>query len=294
MLKIDLINVQAIGEAHIIAEDNTIVEFVGNNSNGKSIVSKVIEEMTKGDLIHKDVRESLIKDGSESAVILFTLHNKQLGVVLTHELKSCVMMYVPDMSKEDEPGGKILRPLSDSDGCNIMIKEFGFRTYAKGEICLQLAPTFGAIPFVTTGGSVNNDIVTDITIDRIADEFLKSFANITFPMFKDRIKRMTLERDHLQMIVDNMESYDWHAYEDIAERMSGVYNAIAPYKELEISNIPVPRLEIIPVPSYEIRNIPVVQIYNYCLPISEIGKELLDYVEISKGICPTCGRPLFE
>ena len=92
MFKIDLINVQAIGEAHIVMEDNTINVFTGNNSNGKSIVSKVIEYLSKGDLIHKDVREALIKDSAEQAVVLMTLGSRQLGLVLTRELnKLCLI-----------------------------------------------------------------------------------------------------------------------------------------------------------------------------------------------------------
>lgn len=294
MLKVDLVNVQSISEAHIVIEDNTIVEFVGDNSNGKSILSKVVEYLTKGDLIHKDVRDALIKDDTEAAVILITMNKRQIGVVLKHELKDSIMMYVPNIDKENEQGGKILRPLSDSDGCQSLLRDFGFRTYSKGDICLQLAPTFGAVPFVTTGGGTNNDIVTDITIDKVADEFLKSFANITFPTFKSRISRLTKEREHLQTVLDNMESYDWRAYEDIADRMSVVYNAISQYKELEIENIPVPSLEIVPVSPHEILPVPVIQVYDYCSLIGNIGKELQDYVDILNGRCPTCGKLLIE
>ncbi len=294
MLRVDLINVQSIGEAHIIIEDNSIVEFVGNNSNGKSIFTKVVEYLTKGDLIHRDVREALIKDNTENAVILITLDKKQLGLVLQHELKNSFVMYVPNTDKEQELNGKIIRPLGDSDGVQHLIKQFGFRVYQKGDICLQIAPTFGAIPFVTTSGSTNSDIVTDITIDKVADEFIKSFASITFPAFKERIRKLTQEKEHLQMVLDNMESYDWHFYDEMADRMSAVYNAIASYKPMELKSIPVPNLEIVPVSDHEIINIPVITIYDYCLPIRSIGKELIDYVEILNGTCPTCGRPLFE
>lgn len=293
-LKIDLVNVQAIGEAHIEIGNNSICEFVGNNSNGKSILCKVLEYLTKGDLIHRDVREALIKDNTQSAVILITVDNRQIGVVLQHELRDCVMMYVPDVRKESEEGGKILRPLSDSDGCQLMLKSFGFRTYSKGDICLQLAPTFGAIPFVTTGGGTNGDIVNDITVDKVADEFLKSFASITFPTFKGRVNQLKREKEHIQTILDNMESYDWRQYESIADRMKSVYDAIAPYKEYKVSNVPIPYLEIIPVSQYDVRSIPVVEVYDYCTYVNFIGKELLDYVEICNGKCPTCGRPLFN
>ena len=294
MLKVDLVNVQAISEAHMVFEDNSISEFTGNNSNGKSILSKVIEYLTKGDLIHKDVREALIKDTSESAVVLFTLNNKQLGIVLAHELKNSIVMYVPDLEHENDEGGKILRPLSDSNGVEAMVKEFGFRTYSKGDICLQLAPTFGAVPFVTTSGSVNNDIVTDITIDKVADEFLKSFSTITFPTFKDRVKRLTKEKEHIETVLENMESYDWRAYEDVAEKMSDIYNAIRAYQPIQVKDIPVPPLEVIPVREIQVKDIPIVTFYDYCEMVNDTGKELTDYIDIMNGVCPTCGRALIE
>lgn len=294
MLKVDLVNVQAIGEAHIVLQDNSITEFVGNNSNGKSIVSKVIEYLTKGDLIHKDVREALINDYAEQAVILITYGKRQIGLILKRELKNSLMMYVPNTDKENEEGGRILRPLGDTDGCNLILKEFGFRTYSKGDICLQLAPTFGAIPFVTTSGSVNNDIVDDITTDKVADEFLQSFSTITFPIFKDRVKRLKLEKEHIQTVLDNMESYDWKAYEDIAARMKAVYDALAYYKFVRVESVPVPDLDIVPVPDYRVSNIPVVTFYDYCKPVTLITKELTDYVSIMNGVCPTCKRPWFE
>lgn len=294
MFIIDLINIQSIGRARITIEDNSIVEFVGNNSNGKSIFTKVLEYLTKGDLIHRDVREALIKDNADRGVVLITLNNKQLGLILEHEIKNSYIMYIPDVERENEPNGKIVRPLGDSDGVQKLIKAFGLRVYQKGDICLQIAPTFGSIPFVTTSGGTNSDIVTDITIDKVADEFLKSFSAITFPTFKRRIQQLTQERDSLNMVLENMESYDWKLYEDLHERLNETYNAYKSYKELEINPIPVPNLEIIPVSEHRIENIPVVTIYDYCLPIKPIGKELDDYVEILNGTCPTCGRPLFE
>lgn len=293
MLRIDLINVQAIEEAHIYMEDNTITEFVGNNSNGKSIVAKVIEYITKGDLIHNDVRQALMKDGSEQSVILFTYGNKQLGVVLKPAVKECVMMYIPDMGKEKQPGGVIMRSIGDSDGCAHLVKAFGFRTYAKGDICLQLAPTFGAIPFVTTSGAVNNDIVTDITKDKVADEFLRSFETITFPVFKDRLKRLKQEREQLQQVVDNMESYDWHAYDELANEMKDVYLAIGPFVDAEIDHLQIPSLNVAIIHDVTISKFPVIDFCDYPPELDDVSQELKDYLDVLNGICPTCGKPLF-
>ncbi len=292
MLKIDLKNVQAIGEAHIEIENNSITEFTGDNSNGKSVISKVIEKLTSGDIKNKEVRRTLIKDNEEQGVVLFTHNGEQLGLIIKEEARDSIVMYSPDIV--NKPNEHIFRSMSDMDGCDALVKQFGFRTYDRGNICLQLAPTFGAVPFVTTNGAVNDEIVEDITTDRVADEFLKTFQTITFPIFRDRIAHLKKDRDNAQAVLDNMEAYDWKAYDAIAEKLSGVYQAIRSYEYFLLNEIPVPKLSVLPVSHYSVQPLPIITAYDLGQHIEVIDAELRSYVEVMNGICPTCGRPLIE
>lgn len=289
MIKIDLKNVQAIGDAHLEIEDNTIVEFVGDNSNGKSIISKVIEYMTKGDLIHKDVRCSLINDNATEAVFIITHNNEQLALLLRQELKDSYIMYQSDIRNESS---RVLRLLSDREACEAMIHQFGFRTYAKGDICLQLFPTFGIIPFVTTSGATNNEIVDDIIRDKIAEEFIKSFSTITYPIFKQKIETLRRERSSAQAILDNIEAYDWRSYEELEKELKRLYNIIQPYQFYQARKLEFPRVKLYPVGILKIPTIPRIKIYPLIPQMGSIHKELVTYVQILNGICPTCGKPL--
>lgn len=291
MFKIDLQNIQAIGNAHIVVENNTIVEFVGDNSNGKSVISKVIENLVSGDIAHEDVRRTLIKDNTEQGVVIFTYNEKQLGLILKPAVKESLIMYKPNII--DDPENAIFRAINDADGLNAIVREFGFRAYANGDICLQLHPTWGAIPFITTSGATNNSIVEDITRDKIADNFLSSFQTITFPVFKEKIARLQKEHDSAKAVLDNMESYDWRAYDAIYEELSEVYQQIKDYEYCYIDNIPVPDLSVVPVSNIQIPDIPIIQFYDLCSRIP-YPKSLDDYLKVLSGVCPTCGRPLFE
>ena len=291
MFKIDLQNIQAIGNAHIVVENNTIVEFVGDNSNGKSVISKVIENLVSGDIAHEDVRRTLIKDNTEQGVVIFTYNEKQLGLILKPAVKESLIMYKPNII--DDPENAIFRAINDADGLNAIVREFGFRAYANGDICLQLHPTWGAIPFITTSGATNNSIVEDITRDKIADNFLSSFQTITFPVFKEKIARLQKEHDSAKAVLDNMESYDWRAYDAIYEELSEVYQQIKDYEYCYIDDIPVPDLSVVPVSSIQIPDIPIIQFYDLCSRIP-YPKSLDDYLKVLSGVCPTCGRPLFE
>ena len=291
MFKIDLQNIQAIGNAHIVVENNTIVEFVGDNSNGKSVISKVIENLVSGDIAHEDVRRTLIKDNTEQGVVIFTYNEKQLGLILKPAVKESLIMYKPNII--DDPENSIFRAINDADGLNAIVREFGFRAYANGDICLQLHPTWGAIPFITTSGATNNSIVEDITRDKIADNFLSSFQTITFPVFKEKIARLQKEHDSAKAVLDNMESYDWRAYDAIYEELSEVYQQIKDYEYCYIDDIPVPDLSVVPVSNIQIPDIPIIQFYDLCSRIP-YPKSLDDYLKVLSGVCPTCGRPLFE
>ena len=291
MFKIDLQNIQAIGNAHIVVENNTIVEFVGDNSNGKSVISKVIENLVSGDIAHEDVRRTLIKDNTEQGVVIFTYNEKQLGLILKPAVKESLIMYKPNIV--DDPENAIFRAINDADGLNAIVREFGFRAYANGDICLQLHPTWGAIPFITTSGATNNSIVEDITRDKIADNFLSSFQTITFPVFKEKIARLQKEHDSAKAVLDNMESYDWRAYDAIYEELSEVYQQIKDYEYCYIDDIPVPDLSVVPVSNIQIPDIPIIQFYDLCSRIP-YPKSLDDYLKVLSGVCPTCGRPLFE
>lgn len=290
MIKFDLVNVQAIGEAHIEIEENSITEFVGDNSNGKSIITKMIEYLTKGDLIHKDVRQALINDKEQQAVFIITKGVEQLAVLLREELKDSFIMYMEDVNKE----AKVLRQLSDTDAVKLLIDKFGFRVYSKGDICLQLFPTFGTIPFVTTSGATNNEIVDDITTDKVADEFLKSFASITFPTFKERIGRLRREKEADEAILANMEQYDYKDYEAHYDELNKLYNIIKGYQFYQMRNIEIPRIRIYQIPAFHAEVLPVMRIYPLIPKMKNIKKEISDYNKILNGVCPTCGLPLVQ
>lgn len=292
MIKIDIQNIQAISNATIEIPENSITEFSGDNSNGKSVLSKVISAMTSGDIRHKDVRRTLIKDGTTKGIVSILNGNIQLGLILDEELSESFVVYDPDVTNGDK-SKVIVRGIGDSGGCEALIKKFGFRTYNSGDICLQLHPTWGPIPFITTSGLVNDQIVQDITIDRVAQNFLDSFKNITFPTFKNAMKVLYREKETIETLIENMESYDWRKYEDIYTRMKEVYEVLFYFVDVDIPNLDIPLMEIPPLPP-AIPNIKVVCIFPAPPNIPAVLRTFDEYVTILNGKCPTCGKLFIE
>lgn len=292
MIKIDIQNIQAVRSATIDIEENSITEFSGDNSNGKSILSKVLQALTSGDIRHKDVRRTLIKDGTTKGVVSILNGVIQLGLILDEEISESFVVYDPDISNPDK-SKVIVRGLGDSGGCEALVKKFGFRTYNSGDICLQLHPTWGPIPFITTSGQVNDQIVQDITIDRVAQNFLDSFKSITFPTFKNAMKTLNREKETIETIIGNLESYDWRRYEDIYTRMKEVYDILFYYVDVEIPDLVIPLMEIPPLPP-DIPKIRVVCIFPAPPEIPVSIRAFDEYVTILNGTCPTCGKMFIE
>ena len=291
MIKIDLQNIQAIGTAQIELPENSITEFSGDNSNGKSILSKVIQALTSGDIKHKDVRRTLIKDGTDCGIVSIIHDGRQLGLILKEEISESFITYTDDVTDQSK---FLTRSLGDAGGVQALIKKFGFRVYSGGDICLQLSPTWGAIPFITTSGSVNNDIVQEITVDRIAQQFLDSFKTITYPAFRQRLKNNKNEQEHIHQLLDNMENYDWRSYEDLSIKMQEVLDILNGYTFLKVDVLKLaPKPIDIGTYDLHVRPIPMPQIFLLApkvQPIEAYGR----YIQLINGICPTCGRRFHE
>ena len=291
MIKIVLQNLQAIANAEFEIGDRSITEFVGNNSNGKSILAKVIQSITSGDIRRKEVRQALIKDGKQSALFAINNGNQQLGIILAEELKDSFILYIPNA---DDPERSIRRGLGDKGALETVLHKFGFRTYAQGDICLQLSPTFGAIPFITTSGAVNGEIVADITTDKVADEFLDSFKNITFPTFRSKIAAAKRERESLETMIASVNDYDWREFESLSERIGTILEAIKNYKFIRINDIPVPMIGFDLMDTPKLKEIPIIKTFDKAPRLGFLDSEITNLVAVLNDTCPTCGRKFIE
>ena len=290
MIKFAMRNLQAIKEATITIEENSITEFTGDNSNGKSVLTKVLRYLISGDIKYDEIRNPLIRDHEDEGILFITSGTNQLGILLRRKIADCFLLY---NNEGGNPSANVVRGLGDRAGCEALLHAFGFRSYQSGEICLQFAPTYGPIPFITTTGKTNAEIADDITTDKVAEEFLKSFNTITFPVFRDMTKNLKKERDSIQTILANLESYDWRAYEAMADKLKLYYNTIKGFSPFTIKDIPVPYLDVIPVSEFFIPDLPHPHFLDYAPSIPIIERELNDYLDIVNGICPTCGKSIF-
>ena len=284
-MKIILHNCQGVTDGTIELPPNALVEFTGDNSNGKSTVSRFVEHIAAGDLHLEEERLPLIKDGCDHAEFGIVADNgSMLILILYKELGKSYMCYFPD-STDTSKG--ISRLISDRDACEKLITKFGFCSYAKGEICLNIGPTFGPIPLVTTNSKTNFEILDDFTKDSTADEFVKSYKTYTRPMFNRKMKSLKERRAELERLTEVDLYPDWEFCKDFAERNQDLATALTMLVLMEPIDYGRP----------PVLNVVDMKYINYSRPCffefkhaDDLSAQIRTIVEFNNKKCPTCGR----
>lgn len=287
-------NVQAIKEAMLHFGSNGITEFIGDNSNGKSIITKFLEYLVAGDVADKVIRNDLINDDENDCSVVMQWKSKRLTVYLHRERSQCFVSLIRDVNKGEEIGNVVRRDIADK-GYLELLYEFGFRTYQNGEICLQIAPTYGAIPFVTTKGATNTEIVDAISTDAIAEEFIEAFEKITAQTFRSRLQNLQAQKLQLETLIDNCNVGNYERFRELSTEIGALLQAVKHYKPMVIDEISVPPdVEIIDLPAFEVTEIPLYEFGPIKSEVPFLDKELGELIQLLDGICPTCGKPLVE
>ena len=278
-------NCQGIADATIEVPRNSLVEFIGENSNGKSTISRYIEHIVKGDLHLEEERHPLIRDHYDHSEFgIESDDGALLAVILFRELAKSYMIYLPD--KENKNNG-ISRSISDRDACKKLVHRFGFRSYSNGEICLNIGPTYGPIPLVTTGSKTNFEILDDFTKDVVAEEFIKGYKEHTRPMFSLKMKNYKERRADLERLVEQDLYPDWEFCKDFAARNADLAKALTMLVSMEHIDYGRP----------SVLNVVDVHRINYTRPCffefkhaDDLSAQLRTIVEFNNKKCPTCGR----
>lgn len=287
MIQIFLENVQTIDKYMFEFPERGIVQFRGNNSNGKSILGKAISRIVLQLLIYDDKRLPLIQDGKQSATVSMRYNNKGLVVNIDKDVNKCFYGLIR------ENGEKVRRGLREG-GISDMIREFGFVVYGKNLVCLQFCETFGLMPFVNTPDELNGEIVNSVTTDIPSERFLENY-NITFKEAKARLNAYNREIDTCQATIDSHKIKDVSGYSELIARAKDVmakrsylkpafHVTLEPFPKMEFKIKKVSRLDKIEMPVHLVK-------INH---LFSLDKNIVEMKKVKEGKCPLCGKPLLE
>lgn len=286
-MDIVLKNIQSIKNGQYQFPDAGLVQILGANSNGKSILIKIISAIATLKIKDNDERRALINDACDEGSVTIQYKGKILIVKLHEDRNKCLVALF--RNKED----KVIRTFRDG-GIEELLEEFGFRVYNKNSLCLQVFETFGQMPFVNTSNSVNYEIVEAVTTDTVAQNFLTNFKEITHKKARERLKQLDIKIETLKQTRSSLAMFDHVAYADISKRMKDIYDVLKWLEPIHIEKLNIlPKVELIDIAP------PTLTRIKFISPMPVIGK-ITNFTEVLKemksirdGKCPTCGKSLF-
>lgn len=291
---VQLNNIQSIVNARYELGTNGIVQIVGENSNGKSILTKSVAAVATLKVLDKNVRKSLIRRGTDFGVIAIAENNKVLVTEIREEKKDCVMRL-----KRGEDGTVVVRTFRDG-GLEDLLDEFGFSRFCNNSICLQIYETFGTMPYVNTSVTQNGEITESVISDSIAEKFLNNYKTITYPRAKEVKSTYDNKIDTLERARSAMVQYDWRAYTKLAEEIDELTKVMISLVPTEKVSIKVPKhVELFDFTCDAVPNVQTPKHIELLDIIEQVNKEsVLDkcrsFVAAKNGYCPTCGRIIEE
>lgn len=303
MIQFYLNNIQSIKEHQFNFEDTGIIQFKGNNSNGKSILVKVLRAVVLQQLARDEKRLPLINDNCEMGKFAVAYNGQVLMVILHRDInRTCYML-------KRKNGEQITRHVRDG-GIDKLLQEFGFCIFGKNDICLQFCETYGLMPFINTPESIDSQIVNSVTTDETSEHFLEAYQQ-TYKEAQRQYKSYQAELSTVEARLAGIQIHDTHDYKElitIAERLLKIHEYMKPIEKLALHEKPEPVVRMMPLSNLPLLHKPEDlvkmsfmkklsgQMPPLHVSISARLKSLDSLLEkiavIDAGKCPTCGQRL--
>lgn len=283
MIEIYVKNIQAIEEYKFSFPEKGIVQFRGNNSNGKSILGKVLSRIVLQQLKYDDKRLPLINDAVEQATVTMFYNKKTLVVQLDKDVNKTFYCII----RED--GEKVLRFVREG-GITEILREFGWVVYSNNMLCLQICETFGLMPFVNTPDTLNEEVVRSVITDMPCEIFVENYKT-TYKEAKAQLKIRQAELKSVQNQLANTKLTDTTGYAEQIKKCREIIrmgNMIKRHKHVMLEPFPDCRPTARRFPHVEIPQFPQPMRHFELLP--NLDYLLADMRKLRDGKCPTCGR----
>lgn len=289
MINVRLCNIQSIVDAQFeFPEEKGLVQFVGNNSNGKSIFGKVLSAVVFQQLKDDEDRLPLIRDGQTHGSFSISWRDKTLGVLIHQDKNRCVYIY---QEGEKDPIRRFLR----EDGIDAMLRKMGFLIYGKNSVCLQICETYGPMPFINTSKAVNGEITNACSTDISSENFIKNYQE-TFKIAKRMMNQYNTEEVRCNSVIESVGYKNYNGLQEIVVELRRLYQRglVMPY--VQMSAIKPPnciRLDLDIVNIIDL-HVPLCLDVVGDLSCNVMLNIAVKVQEINNGKCPACGRRLME
>lgn len=278
--------IQSHDDVLIELPETGLVVFSGDNSNGKSVIRKVLEDTIAYNINKAKVRKSLIsKDRSEGSLEIIKYDGSSLYVNINLEASQTWVR----LTRAN--GESVIRYLADK---NIpeLVREFGFHYNDTRDISLNICDSDDSILFFRTSHATNGDIL----VSALTDTEAQMRYDVLYEQYQEALSNRRQFLDNLQVAQAAKEAlvlYNIEEEQELHDICARAASLLSKFYWPDMKEVP----EMIFLPTFNIRtlrlqgyvelpHIPVVR-----MNIRDISAVSLDLIQIEKGVCPTCRRP---
>lgn len=273
--------------------ESGVVIFAGDNSGGKSIIMKVLSSAIACQYNNKQLRNAHInREHRWGELILETYKNDVLTIHLDREAKFTYYIL------KSEGKGEVKRYLADKH-LDSLIEAFGFHYNKDRDISLNIRRILESMPFVTTSGVTNLDLLNSAAVENAAQTAEKGIGD-TLKELKELKTAVSTKLESLKYEYDSLKIINIKELEKYRETLNKLKITILklkvplPPKYYEIYKLEVLENFRIPLAPnlIQINNIgDISKLINYPrLPELESLIEVINMIKEKK--CPTCGRAI--
>lgn len=279
-------NIQSHKDVYVELPETGLVVFTGDNSNGKSVIRRVLHDTISYSIRNVRVRKTLINKECNEGYLEITKYD---GSVLFININVEAALTWVKLTRSN--GEEVTRYLSDKT-IPELIREFGFHYDDNRGISLNICDSDDSILFFRTSHATNYDIITSALTDSDAQmryEVLKEQyqqASNLKAQFQDAARVATAARTSLAM----------YNVEEEQELMNKLYKCA---NIMEHTYVPKLR-KVNPVPYVKFINLPEVRLRKVYSPkfielpqvrLRDTTRLQTEIDSLLKGECPTCHRP---
>ncbi len=303
--KITTRNLQSHKEVVIDLPPQGFVVFMGDNSNGKSVIRKVTQDTLRGELSKPIARASLVNRDASYGEIEYVRDDDV--TLLIHISRAANLTYVTLTVPGEEP---ITRYLADKSYRELLTR-FGWHYDDYSGVSLNLAVSGDALLFYNTSNKVNGSIIrtatSDSSADKVAEKFeetLKEARSYRESSIQQLMAIKTamdgLKTEPVEPLIERRDKLSW-CLRNLEHIMFPRIPEVKPVPNVRFVDIKYPTIsEIRPVPdvspvkiSYpRIPEIKFPRILSLPISVPDITHIAQDLKALREHRCPTCGRRL--
>lgn len=285
-MKVLIENIRSIKELEIEMPDVGVVQFIGDNSHGKSILIYALTKLTSKTILDAEVRTKYLIRRGETDGYLSMIRTD--GYTINFRINEERDKTICQLKRPD--GTKITRSLREG-GWNSLFDEFGFMIFDNGDTTIQFHNTFGTMPFINTSPKLNYTIVESISLDSMAKQFVDTYKDVTHKSAKSLLETVDIKIDESKKALKAVKPYDYVPYNNIKVELEKCERKLLGLSKLEIERIDIPPMvSILDLKMEKLPLIPIVKPLPVLEEIDSLSSIITTLDTLAKGVCPTCER----